>query len=77
MDSNNLILNEKLKNVQFKAYIPNYLLEKKEKNCHVDTFFDEVYLMNNIEYANNITEITSSKRKIFDKWDVEFIPMFL
>lgn len=54
--ANDLVNNNNLAQENLRAFIPNHLLEKKGLIRGVDTYFDEEYILQNIESSFNCNE---------------------
>lgn len=63
-DANDLISNSLLASENLKAYIPRHLLVKKGLIRGVDTFFDNDYLMQNIESPSKVLDVKRMTKKV-------------
>ncbi|CAG9764471.1 unnamed protein product [Ceutorhynchus assimilis] len=71
-DANLLINNVALEKENLRAFIPNHLLETKGLIRGVDTFFEESYILQNINSSSKVTEIKRFTKKVY-KEDSSFI----
>lgn len=62
-DANSIVNNLGLQKENLRAFIPTTLLYRKGVIRSVDTFFDEKYLLDNIESRSQIVEIKRLKRR--------------
>lgn len=73
-DANNLVQNDLLQQESLKAFIPNNLLIRKGVVRHVDTIFDDKYLLENFTSPVTIIEVQRIKRKILIDNEPALIP---
>lgn len=72
-DANAVVTNKNLEIENLKAFIPNHLLEKKGLVRGVDTYFEDDYILDNIESPVLVKSIKRRMKKVEDEGQIKFV----
>lgn len=73
-DANSIITNTELRRENLRAFIPSNLLSRKGVIRNVDTWFDNEYLLTNIESQGKVIEVSRLNRRVIVDGNLTYKP---